>query len=100
MPEISSKILSLTQALSEQIGAMGFEFLSPISGGNRSGISTFRHSDVATAKIVSLLSDNDVVISQRFDRAGSSWLRVSPHFYNTFAEIERVAELLNRAVAA
>jgi selenocysteine lyase/cysteine desulfurase len=24
-------------------------------------------------------------------------LRVSPHFYNTFAEMDRVAELLNRA---
>ena len=100
LSEISTKILSLTQALTEQIGSMGFEFLSPINGENRSGILTFRHSDGATAKIVSLLSDNDVVISQRFDRAGSSWLRVSPHFYNTFAEIERVAELLNRAVAA
>jgi cysteine desulfurase/selenocysteine lyase len=100
LPQISTQILSLTGALSEQIAPMGFEFLSPIRGGNRSGILTFRHPNVATAKIAKVLSDNDVVVSLRFDRAGRSWLRVGPHFYNTLAEIERVAELLNRAAGA
>jgi selenocysteine lyase/cysteine desulfurase len=100
LPEISTKILSLTRALSEQIEPMEFEFLSPINGGNRSGILTFRHSDVTTSKIADLLSAEGVVVSLRFDRAGCSWLRVSPHFYNTSAEIERVGKVLNRAVAA
>jgi cysteine desulfurase/selenocysteine lyase len=100
LPQISAKILSLTQALSEQLDPMGFEFLSPTSGDNRSGILTFCHRKVPTAKLHDLLSQNDVVVSLRFDRAGSSWLRVSPHFYNTLAEIERVSELLNRAVRA
>ena len=79
---------------------MGFEFLSPRAGDNRSGILTFRHPKVVTGKLFELLGQNDVVVSLRFDRAGSSWLRVSPHFYNTVTEIERVAELLNRAVSA
>ncbi len=100
LPQISTKILSLTRALREQLGPMGFEFLSPTSEANRSGILTFRHPKVATAKLLDLLSQNDVVVSLRFSRAGSSWLRVSPHFYNTRAEIERVVELLNRAVSA
>ena len=100
LPQISTKILSLTRALREQLGPMGFEFLSPTSEANRSGILTFRHPKMATAKLLDLLSQNDVVVSLRFSRAGSSWLRVSPHFYNTRAEIERVVELLNRAVSA
>ena len=100
LPQISTKILSLTRELSEQIGPMGFEFLSPTAGANRSGILTFRHRKVPTARLYDLLSQNDVVASLRFDRAGSSWLRVSPHFYNTLAEIYRVAELLNRAASA
>jgi selenocysteine lyase/cysteine desulfurase len=79
---------------------MDFAFLSPTTGANRSGILTFRHPKVPTAKLYDLLSQNDIVVSLRFDRAGSSWLRVSPHFYNTLAEIEQVAKLLNRAVSA
>ena len=100
LPQISTKILSLTRALNEHIAPMGFEFLSPRAGDNRSGILTFRHPKVVTGKLFELLGQNDVVVSLRFDRAGSSWLRVSPHFYNTVTEIERVAELLNRAVSA
>jgi selenocysteine lyase/cysteine desulfurase len=100
LPQISTKILSLTRTLSERIGPMGFEFLSPTAGANRSGILTFRHPKVTTARLLDLLSKNDVVVSLRSSRSGSSWLRVSPHFYNTLAEIERVAELLSRAASA
>lgn len=100
LSRISTKILSLTRALTEQIAPMDFAFLSPTTGANRSGILTFRHPKVPTAKLYELLSQNDIVVSLRFDRAGSSWLRVSPHFYNTLAEIEQVAKLLNRAVSA
>jgi selenocysteine lyase/cysteine desulfurase len=37
------------------------------------------------------------VVSLRFDRANRGWLRVSPHFYNTDAEIENIAWLLLNA---
>jgi selenocysteine lyase/cysteine desulfurase len=42
------------------------------------------------------LLKNDVVVSLRFDREDRSWLRVSPHFYNTFDEIAKVADVLKR----
>jgi selenocysteine lyase/cysteine desulfurase len=43
------------------------------------------------------LAENDIVASLRVDRADRSWLRVSPHFYNTLAEMDRVTEILNGA---
>ncbi|MGD0086652.1 MAG: aminotransferase class V-fold PLP-dependent enzyme [Verrucomicrobiota bacterium] len=40
------------------------------------------------------LTDAGVVTSLRTDRAGKNYLRLSPHYYNTDAELERVLELL------
>jgi cysteine desulfurase / selenocysteine lyase len=34
------------------------------------------------------------VASLRTDRAGQRYLRLSPHFYNTDAELQRVVEML------
>ena len=44
------------------------------------------------------LVKNDAVVSLRFDRDDRSWLRVSPHFYNTFDEIAKVADVLRKAL--
>jgi selenocysteine lyase/cysteine desulfurase len=97
LPALTSKVLSLTSALREELESFDFEFLSPTREQNRSGILTFRHQEIPTERLAQTLSDNDVVTSLRFDRAGRSWLRVSPHFYNTLAEIEKVAQLLRGA---
>jgi selenocysteine lyase/cysteine desulfurase len=92
--EISNQSRSLTQSLRDQIQAAGFEFLSPAEEKNRSGILTFRHPKVAGERFMDALTKNDIVVSFRHDRANRGWLRVSPHFYNTEAEITKLAELL------
>lgn len=97
LPAITTKVLSLTSALRGQLESPDFEFLSPTEEQNRCGILTFRHRKIPTERLAQTLGDNDVVASLRFDRAGRSWLRVSPHFYNTPGELERVAQLLNSA---
>ena len=43
---------------------------------------------------------NDAVVSLRFDRADRGWLRVSPHFYNTFAEIAKIADVFQTGTLA
>lgn len=91
---ITQRIRALTQSLRDQIAPSGFEFLSPEEEKNRSGILTFRHPGVASDRLWEALRKNDIVVSLRFDRAERSWLRVSPHFYNTDAEIEKIADLL------
>ena len=98
--DVTRKISDLTQALRERIEPAGFEVLSPTEEKNRSGILTFRHHRVASTQLWETLTKNDVVVSLRHDRADRGWLRVSPHFYNTAVEIERLAEILNREASA
>ena len=97
LAEVEKQIRALTQLLREQIAPAGFEFLSPSEEKNRSGILTFRHPQVSSEQLAEALTKNDIVVSLRFDRADRTWLRVSPHFYNTTAEMERLAEVLAQA---
>jgi cysteine desulfurase/selenocysteine lyase len=94
--EICTQVRGLTQSLRDQTASAGFEFLSPTEEKNRSGILTFRHPRVSSERLAEALTKNDVVVSLRIDRANRSWLRVSPHFYNTAAEMQKIAEVLSR----
>ncbi len=96
--QISDQIRSLTQMLRDQIAPAGFEFLSPTEEKNRCGILTFRHSGTASDRLADALAQNNIIASLRFDRANRSWIRVSPHFYNTAADMERLAAVLTQAV--
>ncbi len=40
------------------------------------------------------LESSGIITSLRMDRAGNKYIRLSPHFYNTDAELHRVLELL------
>jgi selenocysteine lyase/cysteine desulfurase len=91
---ITERILSLTQALERQIAPGDFEFLSPEEEKNRSGILAFRHPKISSDRLLEALLKNDIVVSLRIDRSDRGWLRVSPHFYNTFDEIAKIAEVL------
>jgi cysteine desulfurase/selenocysteine lyase len=92
--EVTRQIGALTQMLRDRIAPAGFEFLSPIEEKNRCGILTFRHPQIAGERFADALTKNDIVVSLRYDRANRGWLRVSPHFYNTAAEMAKIAELL------
>lgn len=94
--EVTQQISALTQTLRDLIAPGGFEFLSPMDEKNLSGILTFRHPQIASERLADALTKNDIVVSLRHDRANRAWLRVSPHFYNTSAEIKKIAELLVR----
>jgi selenocysteine lyase/cysteine desulfurase len=97
LAKISERILSLIAMLKNKLAPLDFEFLSPDEGSGPCSFLTFRSGRVAAEKLANTLAENDVVVSLRVDREDRSWLRISPHFYNTLAEMERVAELLNRA---
>ncbi|MFZ1219037.1 MAG: aminotransferase class V-fold PLP-dependent enzyme [Chthoniobacterales bacterium] len=97
--QIPARIAELTQLLRSRLVAVGFEFLTPEEERNRCGILTFRHSRAGSDQLRELLASNDIVVSNRIDRANRSWLRVSPHFYNTEAEIGKIAELLIQGAA-
>ena len=61
---------------------------------NASGIITIHRPDTDLPALHQRLTDAHIVTSLRADRAGQRYLRLSPHFYNTDAELHRTLELL------
>ncbi len=59
-----------------------------------SGITSFFKPGADVAALHQKLSDAGVVASLRVDRSGQRYIRLSPHYYNTDAELNRVLELL------
>lgn len=60
-----------------------------------SGIVTFFHPDEAALPALhQKLEAANIITSLRCDRKGRRYIRLSPHFYNTDAELHRVLELL------
>jgi cysteine desulfurase/selenocysteine lyase len=90
---ISERILQLTGGLRDGLTRLGYHIYGPTSRNACSGIVTFspRERNGADA------------LFQRFEQEGiavslrSGMIRVSPHFYNTEAEIDRVLEVLRSA---
>jgi len=61
---------------------------------NASGIVTFYRDGVDMAPLYEKLEAADIITSLRSNRAGRKYLRLSPHFYNTDAELGRLLEML------
>lgn len=61
---------------------------------NASAIMTFHRERTDLPALHQRLTAAGVITSLRADRAGRSYLRLSPHFYNTDAEIHRMLELI------
>ena len=93
--KVAARILELKSHLVSALQPAGFEILEPASGPNVSGITTFRHPRVESIQLFRSLEEHHVVASLRFDRRGAQYIRISPHFYNTTAELDHVISLLH-----
>jgi cysteine desulfurase / selenocysteine lyase len=60
----------------------------------RSGIVTFHRPGADLAATHEKLTAAKIITSLRADRQGNRYIRLSPHFYNTDAELHRLLELL------
>jgi selenocysteine lyase/cysteine desulfurase len=94
--QIEARLLDLRAFAEERLLAAGFRVLGHTDRrSQKSGITTIALTNpdeaVAHAK---KLRDNRIDISLRQTRVGVSCLRLSPHFYNTEAEIEEVLKIL------
>src|SRR6266478_8527588 len=92
---IGRELLRKRSWLAQALQTKGYTVLQaeapPESG---SGIvSFFRPGRDLTAVHANLL-DANIITSLRADRAGQKYIRLSPHFYNTDAELESLLELL------
>jgi cysteine desulfurase/selenocysteine lyase len=90
--QIEDRIMALTEALIAGLQGCDCILCTPIADrSERSGIICFRHPSTGTAALATRLQEAGVIISLRGDV-----IRVSPHFYNTEADLERLLEALPR----
>lgn len=96
---VSRAILDVRDYLDGHLRDLGFEFLSPPAGEPlRSGIITARRPGSDTAALFAALEKNKITASLRAERTSGQWLRFSPHFYNTRAEIDTLISTLKSAL--
>ncbi|HEY5752124.1 MAG TPA: aminotransferase class V-fold PLP-dependent enzyme [Chthoniobacterales bacterium] len=93
---IAARILEIRNLLSAGLEDLGSRIISPRDPQNQSGILTFHHPRQPTKALVEAFTKEKVSVSHRFDRAGNEYIRLSPHFYNTEAEVARILEILER----
>ena len=97
---VSKQILELRRAILERLRPHGYQtYLESTdyddeAGDHQSGIVVLTHPDKSMESLYERLVSENVVASLRKNRAGKAFLRLSPHFYNTLDEVERVAGLL------
>ena len=92
---IASELLRKRGILVPALQAKGYAVLNadgaPV---NASGIVSFHAPGKDMAALHQKLTDAGIITSLRADRAGQKYIRLSPHFYNTDAELQRTLELL------
>lgn len=97
--QIEARALALAARVRAGVAERDCEITSPDAPEERSAIVTFRarsiHDDDAAAEAVArLASETHVVVSAR-----NGLMRVSPHFYNTEEDIQRLLDGLDRILA-
>ncbi len=88
--EIEQHTLKLTDRLLEEVAAMGYQVTSSLDPSHRSQICSFTTGDrERDGQLVSMMEDRKVAVSLR-----GRGVRVSPYFYNSDEDIDRLLELL------
>ncbi len=81
--------------LVDGLQGMGFVILGPAGGPNASAIVTVSRPGTNIQALFDRLTSEHIVCSPRQDRQSRQYIRFSPHFYNTEAEVDRVLEVLS-----
>ncbi|NBJ10686.1 aminotransferase class V-fold PLP-dependent enzyme [Microvirga sp. SYSU G3D207] len=89
---IEDRILRLNELLCEQALRQGIQPVYQFERSNRSGITLLQNPGTAVAELHSLLAANGVYASIR-----SGAIRIAPHYYNTFEEMERIIFIMTYA---
>lgn len=93
--QIAAELLRKRAWLVPELQAKGYAVLAaepPVE--NASGIVTFYKPGADMPELFAKLTEAGIITSLRANRAGQRYLRLSPHFYNTDAELHRLLELL------
>lgn len=85
MGEVERRVLSLADRAAVGLSERGWQVISSRGKGETSGIVTAVHPDHDADETVRKLAERGVIVAARAGR-----FRVSPHFYNTIDEIEKM----------
>lgn len=92
---ISAELQRKRAWLVPALQAKGYSVLqADAAPAHASGIMTFHKPGADLPALHQRLLENKIITSLRGDRSGQRYIRLSPHFYNTDAELQRVVELL------
>ncbi len=92
---IAAELLRKRDWLVPKLQSKGFVVLNAdAKPENATGIISFHQPGNDLATLHKKLADAGVVTSLRTDRAGKNYIRFSPHYYNTDAELQRALDLL------
>jgi len=92
---ITAELLRKRALLASTLQAKGFTVLNAAANPeNAGGIVSFFSPEKDLAALHKKLAEAGVIVSLRGDRKGQNYIRLSPHFYNTDAELHRLLELL------
>jgi selenocysteine lyase/cysteine desulfurase len=94
LDRIAARLLALKAHLLSHLDALGFEVIGPRAGPHAHAITTAHRPGTDHGALHARLLEAGLVCSHRHDRSGRDYLRFSPHFYNTEAELDRLAEVL------
>lgn len=86
---IEERILELTDSLAKGLASRGYEILSPLNEGERSGILLFRGGSRSPEEVCTALGKKGIIVAVR-----NGGVRVSPHYYNNVSDIQRLLDSL------
>jgi selenocysteine lyase/cysteine desulfurase len=86
---ISGQVQALGDQIAEGVARKGYQILGLRTPENGAGIVSFRKEGIDSRLIVRRLRDQGIIAGPR-----QGWVRMSPHFYITAEEIDRVLDHL------
>jgi selenocysteine lyase/cysteine desulfurase len=89
MDLISSRIKKLTDILVDGAIQKGYDCISPRGENEWSGIVSFKHPQKDTLEVVDQLRKEQIFTLER-----EGYIRLSPHFYHTDAEMHKIVDTL------
>jgi len=88
---IADRLRTLRRHLLEQVRPLGYEPIHDLPDDHASAIVTLRRPRADLKAVFDRLAEAGITASLRHGPDGQPALRFSPHFYNTFEELDRAA---------